>query len=210
MGAFEFLTTAVPLGRGLYVGLKGAGKLGAVGARFGVPKLGALQNAATKIPKGLAGLSDDAARLSHNALRQSDELLELAGKRGAVARRWQQPRQFWNKDTIFDGNRVFQRDDLFDPNLMTSWKVRGKTVHGSNLERMATGRAPIGIDGKSVNLHHLTQTQDGAIAEVAGGMHDEFYKILHINTGQLPSGINRSLFGSWREAYWQNRILDFL
>jgi hypothetical protein len=52
------------------------------GARFGLPKLGALKNAATKIPQGLAGLSDDAARLSHNAARQSDELLELAVKSG--------------------------------------------------------------------------------------------------------------------------------
>jgi hypothetical protein len=76
------VTTAVPLGRGVFVGLKGAGKLGVVGARFGVPKLGALQNAATKIPRGLAGLSDDAARLSHNAARQSDELVELAAKSG--------------------------------------------------------------------------------------------------------------------------------
>jgi hypothetical protein len=70
-----------PLTRGVFVGLKGAGKLG-VGAAFGLPKLPALQNAATKIPKGLAGLSDDAARLSHNAARQSDELAELAVKNG--------------------------------------------------------------------------------------------------------------------------------
>jgi hypothetical protein len=83
LGAFDFVTTAVPLGRGVFVGLKGAGKLGAVGARFGLPQLPALQNAATKIPKGLAGLSDDAARLSHNAARQSDELVGLAGVRSA-------------------------------------------------------------------------------------------------------------------------------
>jgi len=92
---------------------------------------------------------------------------------------------------------------------MTSWKDKGKTIHGTNLERMATGRAPVGLDGKSVNLHHLIQTQDGAIAEVAGGMHQRYYNTLHINTGELPSGINRSVFDKWREAYWMNRVQDF-
>ncbi len=92
---------------------------------------------------------------------------------------------------------------------MTSWKVKGKTVNGTNLERMATGRAPIGHDGKAVNLHHLIQTQDGAIAEVAGGMHQKYFGIIHINTGELPSGINRAAFDKWREAYWMMRCKDF-
>lgn len=133
----------------------------------------------------------------------------IVAPNSTVARNWQQVRQFWTKDTVFQGNKVFQRNDLFDPNLMTSWKVKGKTIRGTNLERMATGRAPVGVDGKPVNLHHLIQTQDGAIAEVAGGMHQQYYRTLHINTGELPSGINRSLFDKWRSDYWINRVNDF-
>jgi len=118
-------------------------------------------------------------------------------------------RQFWIRSTEFQGNKVFQRDDLFDPNLMTSWKVKGQVVQGTNLERMATGRAPIGYDSQAVNLHHLIQTQDSAIAEVTGTMHQTNYGVLHINAGELPSGINRSIFGNWRESYWMNRVNDF-
>lgn len=42
---------------------------------------------------------------------------------------------------------------------MTAWRDKGKVIKGSNVERMATGRAPIGYDGKAVNLHHMLQTQ---------------------------------------------------
>lgn len=31
---------------------------------------------------------------------------------------------------------------------------------------MNGGRAPIGNDGKPINLHYMTQQEDGAIAEV--------------------------------------------
>ncbi|UQW71985.1 DUF6861 domain-containing protein [Pseudomonas avellanae] len=76
-------------------------------------------------------------------------------------------RSFWSKPPIeFKGNRVSQRDDLFDPDLMTTWRERGKLVQGTNLERMASGRAPIGVDGESINLHHMIQTQSGGIAEL--------------------------------------------
>ncbi|MGO4569470.1 HNH/ENDO VII family nuclease [Rhizobium sp. 2YAF20] len=36
----------------------------------------------------------------------------------------------------------------------------------ANLELMQAGRAPIGPDGNPINLHHMTQTQDGPIAEL--------------------------------------------
>ena len=36
----------------------------------------------------------------------------------------------------------------------------------TNIERMRMGTAPIGPDGRSVNLHHVTQTQDGYIQEL--------------------------------------------
>lgn len=74
---------------------------------------------------------------------------------------------------------------------------------------MASGPAPIGYDAQSVNLQQLIQTQVGAIAEVAESMRQKYYGTLHINTGQLPSGINRSMFDAWRASYWMGRETGF-
>lgn len=116
---------------------------------------------------------------------------------------------YWNESIEFQGNKVYQRNDLFDPAQVSSWKENGKTVTGTNVERMASGRAPIGYDGKSVNLHHLLQTPDGPIVEVSKTFHNKYYSTIHMNTGQSPSIINRDAFDQWRSDYWKNRALDF-
>ncbi|WP_455715815.1 HNH/ENDO VII family nuclease [Anaerosporobacter sp.] len=118
-------------------------------------------------------------------------------------------REYWRNSVESDGNKVYQRDDLFDTNTKSSWKQKGKTVIGTNVERMAAGNAPIGYDGKPINLHHVTQSQKGAIAEVSQSFHQKYYSVIHSNTGQLPSGINRSEINSWKRNYWINRALDF-
>ncbi|MDO9417156.1 HNH/ENDO VII family nuclease [Pararhizobium sp.] len=82
-------------------------------------------------------------------------------------------------------------------------------VTGTNLQRMASGRAPIGTDGNSVNLHHMTQTQNGAIAEITQTFHQQNSGVIHINPGQLPSGINRSQFNTWSKQYWQDRAANW-
>ncbi|MDG3137309.1 HNH/ENDO VII family nuclease [Streptococcus suis] len=123
---------------------------------------------------------------------------------------YSQNRKYWKNEVEFNGNKVYQRDDLIDPNLVSSWKEKGKTVTGTNTQRMASGRAPIGPDGKPINLHHVTQKQDGTIAEVTQSFHNQNYSTIHINTGQLPSGINRSDFDKWRSSYWKNRVTDFM
>lgn len=117
-----------------------------------------------------------------------------------------QQRNFWTADPIeFNGNRVYQRNDQFDPGQVSSWRENGQVVQGTNLERMASGRAPIGNDGRPINLHHMTQTQDGAIAEVTQSFHQQNFGTIHINTGGLPSGINRGEFDAWRADYWRSR-----
>lgn len=104
---------------------------------------------------------------------------------------------------------MYQRNDLFDPMQVSSWQRNGKTITGTNIERMADGNAPIGYDGKSVNLHHLLQTPDGAIVEVSNSFHKKYYSIIHMNTGKSPSLINRNEFRKWASKYWMNRSLDF-
>ena len=100
------------------------------------------------------------------------------------------------------GKKVYQRDDLIDPDLVDG---RGRT----NLQRMEKGLAPIGPDGKSINLHHMTQTDDSAIAEVSASFHQRFSKIIHINPSSMASGIDRKNFNKWRKQYWKERVKSY-
>ncbi|QEM83266.1 DUF637 domain-containing protein [Halomonas binhaiensis] len=120
-----------------------------------------------------------------------------------VAGYFQQNRKFWTQEPIqFSGNKVYQRNDLIDPNRVDL--KSGKT----NLELMQAGRAPFGPDGRPINLHHLTQKQDGSIVEVTQTLHSSNHGTLHMpNT--VPSGINRAEFNAWRRNYWKNRANDF-
>jgi hypothetical protein len=109
--------------------------------------------------------------------------------------------KFWSK-AEFNGTRVYQRNDLINPSLTNK-------LGRSNLQRMEQGLAPIGPDGKSINLHHMLQTSDSPIAEVTQTLHQQSSKALHINLNTIPSGINRSAFDAWRAKYWINRAGDF-
>ena len=111
--------------------------------------------------------------------------------------------RFWNHEISFNGNRVFQRDDLIDP------KTIDPKTGLTNLELMQSGRAPLGSDGKPINLHHLTQRHNGSIAEVTQSMHQEHNSTLHINPNTIPSSIDRAEFNRWRKNYWKSRANDF-
>lgn len=109
---------------------------------------------------------------------------------------------YWSKAKEVAGKKVYQRDDLIDPDLVDG---RGRT----NLQRMEKGLAPIGPDGKSINLHHMTQTDDSAIAEVSASFHQRFSKIIHINPSSMASGIDRKNFNKWRKQYWKERVKSY-
>lgn len=111
-------------------------------------------------------------------------------------------RKFWTNATEHNGVKVYQRNDIIDPNKVDSL---GRT----NVQRMEQGLAPIGADGKSVNLHHMTQTNDSAIAEVTQTFHQQNSKVIHINPNTIPSGIYRNAFNTWKSSYWMNRANDF-
>lgn len=74
-----------------------------------------------------------------------------------------------------------------------------------NLVLMEKGNAPVGYDGKPVELHHMIQSENGGIIEISGSRHRTDHKVLHINTAEIPSGINRSGFDVLRTAYWKRR-----
>jgi filamentous hemagglutinin len=102
----------------------------------------------------------------------------------------------------FEGKRVYRRSDLIDPSKVDKF---GRT----NLERMREGLAPLGPDGKPMNLHHMLQTPNGPVAEVTQTFHQEYREIIHINPNTIPSGIDRKAFDRFRERYWINRAKDF-
>ncbi|WP_034988641.1 HNH/ENDO VII family nuclease [Bartonella senegalensis] len=64
----------------------------------------------------------------------------------------------------FKGTKVYQDDELFEPETVSSWKEKGQIITGTNLERMETGRAPIGVDCRPIMLYPMTQ--EGPLAEV--------------------------------------------
>lgn len=111
-------------------------------------------------------------------------------------------RQLWTNKVEHNGTKVYQRDDIINSNKVDKM---GRT----NIERMEQGLAPLGSDGKSVNLHHMTQTNDSAIAEVTQTFHQQNKKAIHINPNTIPSGIDRNMFNRWRKSYWKNRANDF-
>ncbi|WP_375618961.1 MULTISPECIES: HNH/ENDO VII family nuclease, partial [unclassified Bartonella] len=106
-------------------------------------------------------------------------------------------------------NKAYQRDDLFDPNRISDWEEKGKTVWGTNIERMETGRAPIGFDGQSVELHHLKQTPEGPIAEMSKESHQKYSSVIHAPSKTHQSLIERQKFGKWREEYWKERAKGY-
>jgi hypothetical protein len=111
-------------------------------------------------------------------------------------------KKFWKETTHFEGTKVYPRDDLIDPAAVDKM---GRT----NVERMSRGLAPLGPDGKSINLHHMLQTADGPIAELTQTFHKTNHKVIHINPSSIPSGIDRREFDAWRARYWIDRAKGF-
>ena len=107
------------------------------------------------------------------------------------------------KTVDVNGKTVTMDKNTFDPGFVDK---QGRT----NTQRMEQGLAPIGTDGKSVNIHHIDQTDNGPVMEITATEHQQNYSKLHTNIGQAPSKINRSKFNKWRREYrkWRSNNLD--
>ena len=126
------------------------------------------------------------------------------GGNNVISNAYQQIRKYWTKQTKFKNVTVYQRNDIFDLKRLDN-------VGRTNLQRMREGIAPIGSDGKSINLHHILQSEKvGGIAEMTDTFHRVNSKVIHINPNTIPSGIDRKAFAAWRRQYWINRAKDFL
>lgn len=103
---------------------------------------------------------------------------------------------------IFRGQRVYIHDELFDLDY-----VDGKGI--SNREKLLNGKAPIGIDGNPIHLHHINQDPDGDLEEMLQSVHNRNRKELHPYLNR-PSRINRNEFKKYREAYWNYRLTRYV
>jgi len=99
-----------------------------------------------------------------------------------------------------NGKKVYQRNDLF--------RIHEVDAFGrSNLKRMKKGLAPIGLDGKPIELHHLRQKNNGPILELTSNLHNKHSAKLHRYTNK--SEIDRNAFMQWKNQYWKKRAEDF-
>lgn len=145
----------------------------------------------------------------------------------------------YRKTTASDGRTVYQNDEAFNPHRKVSWEdaETGEFRRGTNLDRMSEGLAPIGKDGRPVQLHHLTMTEApgmngrrGSLAEIKASIHSKYTSILHIPFPRNPNNKRQTLprypsfrrnndgsasllagqFDSFRESYWKARAQSII
>lgn len=102
---------------------------------------------------------------------------------------------------------VYQRNDID----FEYYHPRSKQT---NLQRMQEGKAPIGNDGKPIQLHHVLQKEVGPMAEVREVTHREYKRTLHGLVGSGASFRNDPVllrqYNNFRSAYWKWRAKEYI
>ncbi|EOS92585.1 YD repeat-containing protein [Erwinia tracheiphila PSU-1] len=93
--------------------------------------------------------------------------------------------------------------------------IRQKVADGwTNLDLMKNGYAPIGPDGKQMNLHHVLGQEPGPMAELVSSTHKQYHKELHglIEDGRSfrHDGSLNYQYDTFRNKYWALRAQDFM
>lgn len=126
--------------------------------------------------------------------------------------------KFYDNPVEVLGRRVFKhitavvsgRPKLIDKGVSPSIKQRlqkGET----NLSLMRSGNAPIGPDGKQVELHHILQEEPGPMAEIVSTTHTRYHKALHgikEESFRRKSELKKQ-YTKFRKDYWKTRAEDF-
>lgn len=96
--------------------------------------------------------------------------------------KWLKKKKYGSAEPVeFQATKVYQADNLFEPETVSSWKEKGEIVVGTNIERMRSGRAPIGIDYRPIMFHPLTDEQDSPIAEILYSFYQDKSFVTHMN-----------------------------
>ncbi len=191
----KLLTETASLMTGVAGAAKGAIKLGEKAWIKFIARKDFAQFASKK------NLAELAAQGDPDKLAARKELTKLAAKEKKL---WLKKKPTKFTDSKFGQTyTVYRRDDQFDPNQRVKWTEKGETVWGTNVERTKTGRAPMGFDGKPIELHHLKQTPDGPLAEMSHEFHKKYTSVIHANPKTHQSLIERKKFKKQRKEYWK-------
>lgn len=120
----------------------------------------------------------------------------------------------------FKGRRIYKNSHDIDPGKpgyvdpSVDKTVRAKLEQGwTNKDLMEHGLAPIGPDGKQINLHHLIGKEPGPMIELTASTHQRYYKPLH---GLIEDGDSfrntpslKYQYKKFRGEWWKQRSLDF-
>ncbi|TDR34785.1 RHS repeat-associated protein [Tahibacter aquaticus] len=126
------------------------------------------------------------------------------------------------------GRKVYQDDSLIDSagkvkdmnldltalNSPSFDKLKGLINGGAtNVDLMAAGYAPFGLDGKQVNLHHVIGAEPGPMVELSGSTHQRLNGPLH---GLIEDGRSfrndpkkAGAYERFRKKYWKERAKNF-
>jgi hypothetical protein len=96
-----------------------------------------------------------------------------------------------------NGKEVLIRTDI-DPDQVDA---KGDT----NLQRMQNGKAPLDKDGNPIELHHIGQKQDSALAELTPAQHRGNGNDCVLHDKNKESEIDRANFDKERQAHWKAR-----
>ena len=103
--------------------------------------------------------------------------------------------------------RVYQRNDI-------NFNYVDKDTGETNLQRMLRGNAPIGRDGKPIELHHVLQKEVGPMAEIHETTHQEYKRILHGLKAYGESFRNDKTldkqYKNFKNLYWKWRAKQYL
>jgi hypothetical protein len=81
----------------------------------------------------------------------------------------------------------------------------------TNLDLIKDGYAPIGADGRQINLHHIFAYEPGPVIEMEAKAHTKEFKEFHkmIKESFRNNGSSADNFDDFREIWWLNRAKDF-
>lgn len=76
---------------------------------------------------------------------------------------------------------------------------------------MKNGNAPIGPDGKQINLHHILGEEPGPMAEIEATIHKDNHGVLHlmVKSRFRNNRSKKNAFETYRKKYWKLRAKDF-
>lgn len=123
----------------------------------------------------------------------------------------------WVK-TSSQGRTVYKNDSLISsgrPEVLDDGvpeSIKRRVMSGeTNLDLMKSGNAPIGPDGRQINLHHLSGQEPGTMVEISASDHPDIFETMHslIEKSFRNDEALRDSYEGFKFNYWIERAKDF-